>query len=237
MTSLKGGAGVTFCTVNLGIAFAEMGKKVLILDGDRECASSLVAADCANRQVYTLGDYQRGSCRAKQTIVCHKNYVNLSLMSSVGLSDESYAERAIDEVEGLYDVVISDKLAPKKFDTAIVVTEPFVLSIKCADKTRANLQDSGYKSIFLIVNKLCGGQIVEGKIITAEEIASILRLSLLGVIPEDLTAPLGAISKGTKKAFSLAAQRLEGKDCGVYNVVKPYFGLHGYVKRKARKIV
>lgn len=235
--SLKGGTGVTTCAVNLGKMLASFGERVLIFDGDRECSGAIFEGECTDRVVYTLSDYEKGACRAKQTIVNHTKYPNLSFMSSQGVRDETCERRAIQEVEGLYDRIILDRISAVAPDSAIIVTDPYPLSIKSAERTRAYLSDSKTNDISLIVNKLCGGQIIEGDVISAEEIAVILRLPLIGVIPEDIKIPLGEMSKGTKKAFYLTAQKLCGKDSGVYNVIKPYFGISGYIKRKVRKIV
>ena len=128
-----------------------------------------------------------------------------------------------------------DKTAPDRCDSAIIVTEPFVPSVKSSDACKAYLSDMGIKDISLIVNKLNGGQIINGEVMTAQEIAALLRLPLKAVIPEDLTLPLGKWKKSTLKAFRVAAETVSGKREIVCNVVKPYFGLNGYIKRKVRE--
>ncbi len=71
MTNLKGGTGVTSCCIGLGLMLAELGERTLIVDGDRYAASALVTGGCGNLQIYTLADYEKGACRAKQTLVTH----------------------------------------------------------------------------------------------------------------------------------------------------------------------
>lgn len=235
MTSLKGGTGVTTCAVGLGLALAALGEKTLIADGDTVSGGALVAGGCANMQVYTLADYEQGACRAKQTLVAHPSACNLSFTSSVGLKDIRAAERAFDEIEGLFDYIISDKLAPKKCDCAIIVTDPYAVSVKSADCCKSVLADGGMKNIGLIVNKLNGGQIIDGTVTTAQEIAALLRLPLIAVIPEDLSMPTGGCKKSTAKAFALAADNLTGRRDEVCNVIRQYFGPSGYIKRKLRQ--
>ena len=235
MTNLKGGAGVTTCCVGLGIALANAGERTLIVDGDCDCACALQIGGCANMHVYTLADYSKGGCRAKQTLVSHPKISNLSFCPSLGLEDDEVAEHAVDELDGLFDYILLDKTAPDRCDSAIIVTEPFVPSVKSSDACKAYLSDMGIKDISLIVNKLNGGQIINGEVMTAQEIAALLRLPLKAVIPEDLTLPLGKWKKSTLKAFRVAAETVSGKREIVCNVVKPYFGLNGYIKRKVRE--
>lgn len=235
MTNLKGGTGVTTCCVGLGLALAAAGERTLILDGDNAGACALQISGLANMQTYTLADFARGACRAKQTLISHSSAKNLSFSSSLGLEDFSAADRAADELDGLFDYIISDKIELKKCDRAIIVTEPFLPSVKCADVCKAKLADSGIKNIGLFVNRLNGGLILNGEIMTAQEIATVLRLPLTAVIPEDLSIPLGKWKKSTVQAFKTAAESVLGKSDEICNVLRPYFGVNGYIRRKARE--
>ncbi len=226
---------MTTCSVGLGYALAEAGERTLVVDGDRKSACALTVAGCANMQVFTLADYEKGACRAKQTLISHPAQRNLSIMPSLNLTDQTFAERAVAEVEGLFDYVILDKTGLPASDEAIIVTEPFLPSIKSADCCRSALADGGHKDVSLIVNKVCGAQILGGEIMTAQEIAAILHLPLKAVIPEDLTLAAGRWRKKTYKAFAVAADNLSGRREGVLNVVRSYFGARGYLKRKMRE--
>lgn len=234
MTNLKGGTGVTTCCIGLGLALARAGERTLILDGDRYAANALNIGGCRNMQIYTLADYEKGACRAKQTLIAHPQTVNLTLSASIGLKDEKFAENAVEELDGLFDYILLDNIARKKCDCAIIVSEPFLPSIKSSDACKAMLSDSGIKDISLFVNKLNGGQIINGEVMTAQEIATLLHLPLKAVIPEDLSLPIGKWKKTTLKAFKAAADTVSGKREYTCNVLRPYFGLNGYIKRKVR---
>ena len=234
MTNLKGGTGVTTCCIGLGLSLAKAGEKTLIVDGDRYAANALNISGCTNLQTYTLADYEKGACRAKQTFVYHHHTVNLTISSSLGLKDEKFAECAVEELDGLFDYILLDKVARKRCNSAIIVTDPYSPSIKSSDACKAQLSDSGIKDISLFVNKLNGGQIINGEVMTAQEIAAILHLPLKAIIPEDLSLPVGKWKKSTLKAFKLAADTIRGKRESTCNVLKPYFGLNGYIKRKVR---
>lgn len=234
MTNLKGGTGVTTCCVGLGLALARAGERTLIVDGDRFAANALNISGCNNMQVYTLADYEKGACRAKQTLISHRHTANLMLSSSLGLREEKIAESAVEELDGLFDYILLDGIARKKCDKAIIVTEPYLPSIKSSDACKAQLCDSGIKDIALFVNKLNGGQIINGEVMTAQEIATILHLPLRAIIPEDLSLPLGKWKNYTLKAFKAAADTVSGKGEFTCNILKPYFGINGYIKRKVR---
>lgn len=235
MTNYKGGVGVTTCCTGLGFALAKLGERTLIIDGDRLTAGGLYTGGCANMQVYTLADYEKGACRAKQTLVTHPKISNLSFCPSFGLKDLKCAEKAIGELDGLFDYILCDKIGAGKCDRALIVTEPFTPSIKCADFARADLCDGGIKDSGLIINKLSGGLVLDGEVMTAQEIARLLRMSLKAVIPEDLSLALGKWKKSTLKAFDAAALMITGRRESVCNVLSGYSGLGGFIKRRVRE--
>ncbi|HBN12190.1 MAG TPA: hypothetical protein DD415_01085 [Clostridiales bacterium] len=235
MTNIKGGTGVTTCCVGLGFALASSGERTLIVDGDSFGGGALFTGGCANLQTYTLADYEKGACRAKQTLVSHPKFTNLCFCPSIGLEDGEAAVRAVAELDGLFDYILLDKAARPSCDSALIVTEPFAPSLKCSDVCRAKLTDGGIKDAGLIVNRLNGGQVISGEVMTAQEIAALLRLPLKAVIPEDLSIPLGKWKKQTTKAFKLAAESVTGKREAICNVLLPYFGPAGFIKRKMRE--
>lgn len=232
--SLKGGTGVTTVCVGLGLALAELGEKTLIVDGDSVSASAMTVAGMGNMQVYTLADYGRSACRAKQAATAHPKSPNLHIMPTLGLRDFEIVKKAVSEVEGLFDYVLSDGVCPEICGAAAIVTEPYLPSIKSADGCKAKLADGGIKDISLIVNKLNGGQVLGGEVLPAEKIAEILRLRLLAVIPEDCTLPIGRWKRQTVDAFRAAAGAISGKKVNTFNVLRGYGGLNGLIKRKLR---
>ena len=233
-TSLKGGTGVTTVCFGLGLALAAAGERVLMVDGDRLSGGGMIIAGLGNMQVYTLADYERAACRAKQAIIQHPKSPNLNVMPALGLTDVSAARRAVSEVEGLFDYVLLDILPAAECDAAVIVTEPYLPSVKSADCCRSALADSGVKDIRLIVNKLSGAQVACGDVAAAEDTAKILRLPLLAVIPEDVSLSAGRWRQSTLNAFNLAAQSVTGKNGVVYDVLKGYSGINGIIKRKMR---
>ena len=78
---------------------------------------------------------------------------------------------------------------------------------------------------------------LNGEIMTAQEIASVLHLPLTAVIPEDLTLSSGKSLPNAVKAFKIAAAAVSGRKDGTCNVLTKYIGLSGYIKRKLREKV
>ncbi len=226
--------GVTVCCAGLGYALAATGERTLIIDGDNKCGGGLIFSGLYNNVVYTLADYAKGACRAKQTLLPHPQTANLCYAPTLGLTDLTFAEKAAKELDGLFDYILLDNVAQKCCDGAVIVTEPALASVKSADCCRAYLSDCGITDIGLIVNKLCGGQILAGEAMTGEEIATLLHMPLRGVIPEDLTICAGQFKKETKYAFKIAAENIAGKSEQIYSVLRGYGGISGVFKRKLR---
>lgn len=234
MCSLKGGTGVTTVCVGLGLALAEAGEKTLYLDGDAYGGCGLTVAGLGNMQVYTLADYEKGACRAKQAAIRHPKCQNFFIMPCLGLNDAACADGALEEIGGLFDYILADKIMPKRTDGAAIVSEPYLPSVKSADRCRSLLTDGGIKDVSLILNKVNGGQILNGEIFSAEKIAEALRLKLLAQIPEDNTLSTGRWKGGTVAAFKAAAQALISGKPNTYDVLSAYSGFSGYIKRKLR---
>ena len=234
-TSLKGGVGVTTCALGLGLALSKVGEKTLIVDGDCLCASAVTICGLNSSQFYTLADYEKGACRAKQLLLNNSKESNLYLLPTLGCGKESVLLSALNEVEGLFDYVIADGCAADFCDSAVVITEPYTPSLKSADKCLSNLKDVGFKEVSLIINKYSGALATSGKIISAQEIATLLRTPLTAVIPEDLFLAVGEVKKQTLSAFKMAADNLRGKTKNTFNALKSYSGINGLIKRKMRE--
>ncbi len=232
--SFKGGVGVTTFCAGLGAALASRGERVLLADGDFRCGAALTVCGCDGMQVYTAADAERGACRAKQTLLQHPKERNLFILPMLGSKDGASAASLIGEVEQLFDYVLCDRTAAEICDDAAVITEPYAPSVKSADAALAYLKDGGFSSVGLVVNKMNGGLVFDGESLTPQEIASLLRAKLRAAIPEDLSLPLGKHKKSTAAAFAAAADNFAGKTDKIYSVIKPYYGVNGFLKRKMR---
>lgn len=234
VTGARGGSGATTCAVRLALALSAAGERTLVLDGDFECASGLEVCGLQGLNVYTLADADAGACRVKQAVLQHPDSPNMYVLPTLGLKNGGFAESAALECAKLFDVILCDGAALGACRRAIVVSSPYTSSIAAAKLRGAKLKDGGTENVGLIINKVNGGLIYDGEVLTPQEFASVVRLPLLGVIPEDLTLPLGKIRPSTARAFDMTAASVSGKSEKVYGTVKPYVGVTGYFKRKLR---
>ena len=116
-----------------------------------------------------------------------------------------------------------------------MVCEPYPLSIRLADMCLNELRDGGYSELDIIFNKVNGGLIYDRAIAPPEDVAELLHAGLAGVIPEDLTMPLGGMRRESVRAFKLAASRIAGGGRKVFDPNRGYGGAYGYLKRAMRK--
>ena len=237
IAAARGGAGATTCAYFLGRALSELGERTLIVDGDFDCADGLQVSGMTGLNVYTLSDAQKGACRVKQAILQHRRHLNLFILPTLGCEDGEFVTQAVKQSAALFDYVLCDNCAAGAANRAVIVTEPYPSSIKGADKRAARLKDGGLKDIGIIANKVNGGLVFDGEIMTPQEIASVLRCNLWGVVPEDLGLPVGRINRATVKAFNMAAEVISGRNKKVYAVIRSYAGLGGSIKRKMRYMI
>lgn len=234
ITGCKGGVGTTTVAIGLGAALARLGERTLVLDGDDNCASGLEISNLQGLGVYTLADAQKGACRVKQAILSHPDHPNLFVLPTLDCHDEQYIAESVKDCAPLFDRVICDGRAAQACNRALLVSDPYPNTLSCARKKAAALTDGGFKDTKLILNKVNGGLVFDGFILTPQEIATLTRIPLCAVIPEDLKMPIGKTRPETQKAFGLAAEFLMGKNDKFYRVIKPYSGVKGIIKRKMR---
>lgn len=233
--SLKGGAGVTTVCAGVGLALAERGQRTLLLDGETAYGAAPVLLGLASLQVYTLADYARGACRAKQTLIAHPKTPNFMVAPSAGLEDIAALSRAAADLDGLFDYILLDNVRNVPCDEAIIVSEPYAAAIKAADVCRAQLSDKGVENVGLVVNKYSAAQFAAGEIASAKQIASALRLPLRGVICEDLNLSSGRCKQSTRRCFAAVADGISGANCAIPDPAVGFSGLGGFIKRKMRE--
>ena len=83
ITSGKGGVGKTTVTANLGLALANYGERVLLMDIDFGINNPDVVMGLENKVVYDINDVLEGRCRVKQALLQDKRRKNLYIMPLV----------------------------------------------------------------------------------------------------------------------------------------------------------
>lgn len=252
-TSGKGGVGKTTITASLGLILAKSGYRVLLVDGDLGLNNLDVVAGVENLIVFDLVDLLNGSCRINQALVESPLSNNLFVLpcthslSNASVSNQKLKE-AIDGVDGLFDFIfidcpagidISFHRAVSMADEGIIIVNPSISSVRDADKVIGILKSYKLNNIALIVNRIRGDLVLSNEMYSASEIASTLKIPLIGVIPED-DVMLGGLTdtpSESKKAIKIIAKNLNSKNLKTYDYLKKYTGFWGSIRKGLKKVL
>ncbi len=199
VTSGKGGVGKTTTTANIGMGFAMMGKKTILVDADIGLRNLDVILGLENRIVYDIVDVVENNCSLQQAIIKDKRLEMLHLLPAAQTRDKNAL--TTDQMGMLcrellteFDYVVVDcpagieqgfKNAIAGADRAVVVTTPEVSAIRDADRVIGLLEAAGKENPLLIINRIRPHMIQKGDMMDVEDIVDILSINLLGIIPED----------------------------------------------------
>ncbi len=254
ITSGKGGVGKTTVTANLGIALAELGQRVLMLDVDFGLNNLDVVMGLEGRVIYDIADVVAGRCRVKQALVQDKNRKNLFLLPSGSINSSSIIsgqsiKLVIESVSKLFDYILID--CPAGIDVgfhravacsneALVVTTPALTSLRDADKVLTVLNSYALNSVGVILNRARGDLIMSGKTMLPVDVKKILKTEIIGVLPEEDSVFLSmgtTLPKNTAsfKAYKLLADSIHKNKIKLYDVTNKYSGFFGSIRRSIKR--
>ena len=148
VTSGKGGVGKTTSTAALGAALAQRGEKTVVVDFDVGLRNLDLVMGAERRVVYDLINVVQGDAKLTQALIRDKRLETLFLLPASQTRDKDNltaegVERVIDELRKSFDWIICDSpagiergamLAMRHADTAVVVTNPEVSSVRDSDR-------------------------------------------------------------------------------------------------------
>ena len=185
VTSGKGGVGKTTLTASLGIAIAETGKKVVLVDADIGLNNLDVVLAVENKVVYDVLDVISGKCRLKQALIQDVDNPTLYVLPSAKIQDSPLItacsfRNVVDALALNFDFVIID--CPAGIDNgfhravsaateAIVVTTPHISAVRDADKVLSILSGYCLMSVGLVVNRVRGDMVSKGEMMSAGDSA------------------------------------------------------------------
>jgi septum site-determining protein MinD len=193
IASGKGGVGKTTMVANLGIALADLGKKVVMVDADLDMANLELVLGMEGRPI-TLQDVLNGEAHSQDAVyevVENAKFVPAGISpSQFRRVDPEKLQRAVLEYSGNADFVLLDCPAGVGRDTiacfasckeTILVINPEPISATDAYKTKIVAEKMGSDITGIIVNMIKGFK-GEMKI---SEVEALLEGKILGRVYED----------------------------------------------------
>src|SRR5499426_3244507 len=205
VTSGKGGVGKTTSTAALGAALARAGQKVAVVDFDVGLRNLDLVMGAERRVVFDLINVVQGAAKLSQALIRDKRLENLWLLPASQTRDkdaltEEGVAGVIKELRGQFDWVICDSpagiergatLAMRFADTAVIVTNPEVSSVRDSDRIIGLLDAKTEKAEkgeriekHLLLTRYDAARAARGEMLTIEDVLEILSTPLLGIIPE-----------------------------------------------------
>ena len=233
ITSGKGGVGKTTLCANLGVAFARLEKKCVVIDTDLGLRNLDVVMGLENRIVYNLIDVAEGNCRLKQALVRDKHYPGLYLLPAAQTRDKTAITpqqmiKLTDDLRNHFDYILIDcpagieqgfrnAIAPA--DRAIVVTTPEVSSIRDADRIIGLLEAAQIRKMDMLINRIRPAMVARGEMMSVEDVSEILAIPVIGILTdqEDIVTasnqgePIAGKDTPAGQEFLNIARRLTGE--------------------------
>ena len=177
IASGKGGVGKSTITTNVGLAMAQEGKKVCIVDGDIGLRDLDILLGLENRIAFDMLDVAEGTCTLEQALISPLDFPSLSLLPASQFARAKTLKpdvfrRIIVRLKMLFDVVLIDCPAGIEqgfmnaiagADRALVVTMPEVSAIRDADRIIGLEEANEKKRADLVVNRLRMDMVKKGE--------------------------------------------------------------------------
>ncbi|PAT31537.1 septum site-determining protein MinD [Vandammella animalimorsus] len=228
VTSGKGGVGKTTTSASFSSGLAMRGHKTAVIDFDVGLRNLDLIMGAERRVVYDLINVIQGEANLNQALIKDKQLENLYILAASQTRDkdaltEEGVEKVLNDLAGMgFEYIICDSpagiesgalLAMKFADEALVVTNPEVSSVRDSDRILGMLSSKTKRAIdgkepvkeHLLITRYNPGRVEGGQMLSLTDIQEILRIPLIGVIPESETV-LQASNQG------LPAVHMKGSD-------------------------
>lgn len=244
VTSGKGGVGKTTSSAAIATGLAQKGKKTVVIDFDIGLRNLDLIMGCERRVVYDFVNVIQGDATLNQALIKDKRTENLYILPASQTRDKDAltregVEKVLNELDTLnFDFVLCDSpagietgalMALYFADEAIITTNPEVSSVRDSDRilgiiaSKSRRAENGEEPVkeHLLLTRYNPGRVSRGDMLSMEDVLEILRIPLVGVIPEDQSV-LRASNQGEPvildtesdagKAYADTVERLLGED-------------------------
>jgi len=219
VTSGKGGVGKTTTSASFSSGLALRGHKTAVIDFDVGLRNLDLIMGCERRVVYDLINVINNEANLHQTLIKDKQCDNLFVLPASQTRDKEAltkdgVERVLKELAEMgFEYIVCDSpagietgalLAMHFADEALVVTNPEVSSVRDSDriigmlgsKTKRAIEGAEPIKEHLVITRYNPARVEDGQMLSVTDIQEILRIPLMGVIPESESV-LQASNQGT----------------------------------------
>ena len=217
VTSGKGGVGKTTTSASFAMGLAQQGHATVVIDFDIGLRNLDLIMGCERRVVYDIAHVIQGDAKLHQALIKDKRCESLSILAASQTRDKEILSpesvgTILQELRQSFDYIICDspagietgaQMAMYYADTAFIVTNPEVSSVRDADRMIGLIQsktqhakDNVPIKEYLVIARTDKKRIRSGEMLSLTDIKDLLGIEPLGIIPESKTV-LAASNAGT----------------------------------------
>ena len=219
VTSGKGGVGKTTTSASFSSGLALRGYKTVVIDFDVGLRNLDLIMGCERRVVYDFINVIHGEANLHQALIKDKQCENLFVLAASQTRDkDALTQEGVEKVlkdlaEMGFEYIVCDSpagietgalMAMHFADEALVVTNPEVSSVRDSDRILGMLSSKTKRAIegaepikeHLLITRYNPNRVEDGQMLSLQDIQDILRIKLIGVIPESENV-LQASNQGT----------------------------------------
>ena len=207
VTSGKGGVGKTTTSASFSTGLALRGHKTAVIDFDVGLRNLDLIMGCERRVVYDLINVIQGEDTLNQALIKDKQCPNLFVLAASQTRDKDAltkegVEKILTDLAAMeFEYIVCDSpagietgalMAMHFADEALIVTNPEVSSVRDSDRILGMLASKTKRAIdgsepikeHLLITRYNPSRVDQGQMLSIDDIKDILRIKLIGVIPE-----------------------------------------------------